>query len=325
MKIQFFLVHLRDRHKNDSRCYECFICHKEFMFHKAIRQHIDSHLVENLDCAICNQHFAEYEWYKNHMNTMHPHGIKNKVPIKNEIVKYTPVKPVITSFECYLCKKIFRERRQLRNHFRLHSQRPKLCLTCGRQFSSSSSLYRHTKLHEVGDTKPHKCTLCNKAFRIRTYLLLHNRKEHNLYVDNTPPVCKICGESFGNKRELHIHMRQHPFQETRDFICSICNHAAKNAYYLRRHMLTHSTDRSFECEICHKTYAPHYARQHMLEHSQAKKHKCKICDSRFKRPYQLKLHMFTHNSEPELKCENCQKFFSRPDTLARHRRQFCSS
>lgn len=322
---RYLRVHLRDGHKQDSNSYECFICHKPFIFHGTLKQHMNTHVSENLDCTICNRRFVKFRFYQNHMNAIHPNGVKfeSQLPVKEELYDYPAEKPLITSFECYLCQKNFRERRQLRNHLRLHSQQPKLCLICGRQVSSTTSMNRHMQLHkETEEAKSHKCTICFKEFRVRTYLLRHNRKEHNLYADNTPPLCKICGAQFENRRLLHIHMRTHPFQETRNFICSICNHAARNAYNLRRHMETHNTDRSFKCDICHKTFAPHYARQHMQSHSNVKKHKCTVsgCGKRFKRPYGLKQHMFSHGTGPKHSCDVCQQSFSRTDKLLRHRR-----
>ncbi|XP_031621827.1 zinc finger protein 878-like [Contarinia nasturtii] len=322
--IRYLRGHLREKHQNEKQKFECFLCHKQFSHNqfRAMKDHIQSHQFANLHCTLCNKKFKEYRFYQLHMINIHPHGIdlNNQNRPHQEPIDYRQ-KPVITSFECYLCRKNFRERRLLRSHMKLHIQQPRLCLVCGIFCSSATSLSRHMKLHDSDETKSHFCNLCNKGFKVRQYLLRHNRKEHGIWADNTPPKCSICGQEFDKKSLLHEHMKTHPFEETRNFMCNICNHAAKNAYNLKRHMQTHSNDRSFECHICAKTFHPRYAKDHMKSHTEAPKHKCPICTKKFKRKYALKQHMYQHGGAPEHKCDICGKAFARTDKLLRHRRR----
>lgn len=325
--IPYLRCHLKDKHQNESRSYEfeCFECHKMFNHNqfRAMKDHIQSHQFANLHCILCNKKFKEYRFYRLHMLNIHPQGIdlNNENQLQQEPVDYRE-KPVKTTYwECYLCQKNFRERRLLRSHYKLHVQQPRLCLMCGIFCSSATSLSRHMKLHDSDETKSHLCTICGKGFKIRQYLLRHNRKEHQLWADNTPPICQICGAFFDKKSLLYEHMKSHPFEETRNFICKICNHAAKNAYNLKRHMQTHSNDRSFECSICQKTFHPRYAKDHMKSHTEARKHKCPDCGKKFKRKYALKQHMYQHGGGPEHKCDICGRAFARTDKLLRHRRR----
>lgn len=312
--IRYLRGHLKQKHRNEALNFECFLCHQEFpnSQFRALKDHMQTHQFSNLHCMLCNKKFKEIRFYQLHMMNIHPNGIdlksENAVPV--EPVTYR-VKPVIVAYECYLCRKDFRERRLLRSHMKLHVQQPRLCLVCGIFCSSATSLSRHMKLHDSDETKSHLCTICGKGFKIRQYLLRHNRKDHQLWADNTPPVCTICGAYFDKKSLLHEHMKTHPFEETRNFICSICNHAARNAYNLKRHMQTHSNDRSFECHICGKTFHPRYAKDHMKSHTEARKHKCPDCGKKFKRKYALKQHMYQHGGAPEHKCDICGRAFAR--------------
>lgn len=322
--IRYLRSHLKQKHQNETRSFECFLCHKEFPHtqFRALKDHIQTHQIESMHCMLCNKKFKEYRFYQLHMMNIHPEGINiksdNHLPL--EPIDYR-AKPVISAYECYVCRKDFRERRLLRSHMKLHTQQPRLCLVCGIFCSSATSLSRHMKLHNSDETKSHLCTICGKGFKIRQYLLRHNRKEHQLWADNTPPVCQICGAYFDKKSLLHEHMKTHPFEETRNFICTICNHAARNAYNLKRHLQTHSADRSFECPVCQKTFHPRYAKDHMKSHTEARKHKCPDCGKRFKRKYALKQHMYQHGGAPEHKCDICGRAFARTDKLLRHRRR----
>ncbi|XP_055297906.1 PR domain zinc finger protein 5-like [Sitodiplosis mosellana] len=324
--IRYLRGHLKQKHHNESRSFECFLCHKEFTHQqfRAMKDHIQSHQFANLHCMLCYKKFKQYRFYQLHMMNIHPQGIclKNESQqTQQEPIDYHE-KPVITTYECYLCRKDFRERRLLRSHMKLHVQQPRLCLVCGIFCSSATSLSRHMKLHDSDETKSqHLCNICGKGFKIRQYLLRHNRKEHQLWADNQEPICQICGAYFDKKSLLHAHMKTHPFEETRNFICSICNHAARNAYNLRRHMQTHSNDRSFECSICKKRFHPRYAKDHMKSHTESRKHKCPDCGKKFKRKYALKQHSFQHGGAPEHKCDICGRAFARTDKLLRHRRR----
>lgn len=322
--LRYLRDHLKQKHGTESRSFECFMCHQVFQNHQFrwLRDHIQTHQIGNLHCMLCNKKFKEYRFYQLHMMNIHPNGIdlKAETSAPAEPIDYRE-KPVISSYECYLCRKDFRERRLLRSHMKLHVQQPRLCLVCGIFCSSATSLSRHMKLHDSDETKSHLCTICGKGFKIRQYLLRHNRKDHQLWADNTPPVCTICGAYFDKKSLLHEHMKTHPFEETRNFICTICNHAARNAYNLKRHMETHSNDRSYECPICQKTFNPRYAKDHMKSHTEARKHKCPDCGKKFKRKYALKQHMYQHGGAPEHVCDICGRAFARTDKLLRHRRR----
>lgn len=255
---RYLREHIRKTHRQQSE-YECFMCHKMFKSHCTLRVHMQTHSSEDMKCLACNKRFVKVGFYQRHMESVHPEGIQFDVQQNVEpLLDSSKEKTVITMYECYMCRnRTFRERRQLRNHLRnIHSQQPKLCTICGASTSSSTSMNRHMKLHETNEEKPHKCEICFKVFKVRTYLLRHNRKEHNLYCDNAVPVCPKCGQSFANKRLLWKHMKEsHPFEgmkhprnfsktklnlldffssETRNFHCSVCNHAARNAYNLRR-------------------------------------------------------------------------------------------
>lgn len=256
--IRYLRDHLKQKHDDVSQSsFECFMCHKEFNQFRTLKDHVQSHQFGNLHCMLCNKKFKEYRFYQLHMMNIHPNGIdlksENQANIEPIYYHYQySERPVITSFECYLCRKDFRERRLLRSHMKLHVQQPRLCLVCGIFCSSATSLSRHMKLHNSDETKSHLCNICGKGFKIRQYLLRHNRKEHNQWADNTPPICQICGAYFDKKSLLHEHMKTHPFEETRNFICSVCGHAARNAYNLKRHAQTHSngiTDFVFSFEM----------------------------------------------------------------------------
>lgn len=300
-----------------ARKFECFVCHKKLASPFVVKRHMKIHQLDDLKCKHCNTQFRTSRYYERHI--CNRTTFVSQMPIIEEPMEIARI------YECAVCKRIFRDRRQLQNHMTKHKQSPCLCLICGKLFSGDRTLSRHMKLHNSSD-ESHQCTECGRKFKQRRYLLDHNRKAHNLYADNGQAICEICDQQFQNKRLLYIHKQTHPFvAEKRKFPCTMCNHSAKCAYDLRRHIETHSIEnRSFECPTCHKKLLPRYANDHMRSHDLSRSFECKECLKLFKRANSLKRHQKTHKTDGNgstFKCDVCPQLFARMDGLLRHRRR----
>lgn len=305
----------------NGRKFECFICHKQLASLFVVRRHMTIHKHNDLKCKNCDIKFRTSRYYERHNCMSHPNRRKfvSQMPVIEERIEKVRI------YECAVCKRIFRDRRQLQNHMTKHKQSPCLCLICGKLFTGDRTLSRHMKLHNSSD-ESHPCTECGRKFKQRRYLLDHNRKVHNLYADEGQAICEICDQQFQNKRLLQIHKQTHPFVEKRNFPCTMCSHSAKCAYDLRRHIETHSIEnRSFECPICHRKLLPRYANDHMKSHDLTRSFECKECGKQFTRAKTLKRHENTHQKTlgngPTFKCDVCSKLFARMDGLLRHRRR----
>lgn len=311
----------RKKAKNgNGRKFECFICHKKLASCFVVKRHMKTHRHNDLKCKNCNTKFRTSRYYERHHCMSHPNRSKF---VSQMAITDAPVGKV-RIYECAACKRICRDRRQLQNHMTKHKQSPCLCLICGKLFSGDRTLSRHMKLHDASD-ETHNCTECGRKFKQRRYLLDHNRKVHNLYADGEAN-CDICNQQFQNKRLLYIHKQTHPYVEKRNFPCTLCNHAAKCAYDLRRHIETHNLEnRSFECPICHRKLLPRYANDHMRSHNSTRSFECQECGKQFNRAKTLKRHQNTHQtdagSKPTFKCDVCPTNFARMDGLLRHRRR----
>lgn len=323
---RYLRKHLSREHLSDSRSFECVFCHQRYKYHRQLMNHMFVHKSDGFQCVPCGKKFKMRSFYQLHMKNVHSNSGGAGIECENLMEHTLPVsiadvkeKPLI--YECYMCRKTFRLRRQLRNHMRIHIQPKQLCLQCGVTCSNSASMIRHLKLHDSNESKSHVCSICGKRFKVRQYLLRHRRKDHQVWADNQCPTCSVCGTLFNKKSLLHEHMKMHPFEETRNFICTICNHAAVNAYNLKRHMLSHS-QKNWKCTICDKIFREMYAKEHMKTHIELGLHKCSVCYKAFKRAHGLKQHMYQHGIQaPEYKCDICSHSFSRSDKLLRHRRR----
>ena len=74
--------------------------------------------------------------------------------------------------------------------------------------------------------------------------------------------CKYCEEIFPSKIELRKHLLTCEKKECKPkepsqvalHVCNICNKDFASPYNVRRHQLTHSDDRPYECQYCNKSF-----------------------------------------------------------------------
>ncbi|XP_070792485.1 zinc finger and SCAN domain-containing protein 31-like [Pituophis catenifer annectens] len=108
-------------------------------------------------------------------------------------------------YECSLCRKEFRRKRNLTAHQKTHTgERPYGCLQCGKSFSEKAKLIRHERVH-TGE-KPYACPACPKSFSQRETLLKHRR----IHTGEKPYQCLIGEEDFGPRETLWQHHQIHP-------------------------------------------------------------------------------------------------------------------
>jgi len=75
------------------------------------------------------------------------------------------------------------------------------------------------------------------------------------------------------------------------------------------------------CPHCNQTFTRHHnLKSHLLTHSQEKPFLCNICQARFRRLHDLKRHSKLHTGERPHVCHKCGRKFARGDALARHAR-----
>lgn len=113
--------------------------------------------------------------------------------------------------------------------------------------------------------RPFKCTYCEHTFGRLSHLRKHvkkvcgpNKQEKQA---STIFQCKFCEVVFPSKVELRKHSSVCEKKESKAkpsqvalHVCNICNKDFASPYNVRRHQLTHSDDRPFECEYCSKSF-----------------------------------------------------------------------
>ncbi|XP_053982057.1 zinc finger protein 236-like isoform X1 [Hylaeus volcanicus] len=109
--------------------------------------------------------------------------------------------------------------------------------------------------------RPHKCWVCQAAFRKISHLKQHHRR----HTGERPYKCTKCDRRFTSNSVLKSHLHTH--EDSRPYGCSICNAKFSTQSSMKRHLVTHSNKRPYMCPYCHKTFKTYVnCRKHMKIH-----------------------------------------------------------
>jgi general transcription factor IIIA len=163
------------------------------------------------------------------------------------------------------------------------------------------------------------CDICNIIeFRNPITHALHIRKTHTTLSENDFFICDQCGRKFCSYGELANHAVVHLTKRT--WQCEICPRTFKNKRGLKLHQIIHAP-KSFECHLCGKFYrSRNTIRIHMMEvHTKPEDgYKCPICTKSYIRSEDRDVHVKTHRTKHST-CEICLKTFGSENSLRFHR------
>ncbi|XP_076290481.1 uncharacterized protein LOC143213960 isoform X2 [Lasioglossum baleicum] len=113
----------------------------------------------------------------------------------------------------------------------------------------------------IDPARPHKCWVCEAAFRKISHLKQHHRR----HTGERPYRCSKCDRRFTSNSVLKSHLHTH--EDSRPYGCSICSAKFSTQSSMKRHLVTHSNKRPFMCPYCHKTFKTYVnCRKHMKIH-----------------------------------------------------------
>ncbi|XP_059528594.1 zinc finger protein 7 isoform X2 [Myotis daubentonii] len=188
--------------------YECSDCGKAFSQSSSLIYHQRIHKGEKpYECLECGKAFS----------------MSTQLTIHQRV--HTGERP----YKCGECGKAFSQNSTLFQHQIIHAGvKPYGCSECGKAFSRSSYLIEHQRIHtraqwyhEYGGAlegsthvsrkkantvkKLHKCSECEKIFRWRSHLIIHQR----IHTGEKPYKCNECGKAFNRSSRLTQHQKIH--------------------------------------------------------------------------------------------------------------------
>ncbi|XP_074084433.1 PR domain zinc finger protein 5 isoform X4 [Macrotis lagotis] len=229
---------------------------------------------------------------------------------------------------CPHCESSFASQEILAEHLQMLHQKPSeekefKCKNCGKKFPVKQALQRHV-LHCVektsaGDSlKTFRCSVCNTSLNSESSL-----EQHREACRGDPQfICKAegCGKRFRSKDALKKHKENiHAGNARKRLMCTVCSKKCSSSSILQEHRKVHEI---FECQECNKKFiTPNQLKRHMITHSGERTFKCDQCDATFKRKDTLNVHIqVVHDGHKKYKCDLCDKAFVTPSVLKSHKK-----
>lgn len=119
----------------------------------------------------------------------------------------------------------------------LLGERPYICSTCGKSYTTRSNLQTHV-ISAHKEKKPHACGACNMTFAHPRLLRIHMRK----HTGERPYHCQTCGKAFSKNIHLTIHTRTHSGEKPH--VCGVCKKGFTTTGNLNSHMRVHHNSTS---------------------------------------------------------------------------------
>lgn len=223
--------------RNENYC--CSICKHECKGRKSFKVHLGLHIKEENNRFWCC--FCDYSaGLRGHLNT---HIMRNHTHFRNNNVYDERI------FSCKICKKKFFERKDLKRHMFVHTEKGHLkCRFCEFSHVRESCFDNHMRLvHKVPGS-----------------VSLRKRSE-------TVEICECdyCGFKCRGKRSITAHIQRH--LGVARYKCDQCGYSCLFSGDLKKHIAIHSNERPFVCSICSKAFK----RKHHLFLHNNKKNSCK--------------------------------------------------
>ncbi|XP_017131528.1 zinc finger and BTB domain-containing protein 17 isoform X1 [Drosophila elegans] len=170
--------------------------------------------VKSFQCHLCPVAFATQKLLTRHHNT-HIKGLKSgkggtlKCPscslqlscassLKRHMIIHTGLKP----YKCSECDSSFSQREVLKRHMDIHTGAKRhQCPQCSSCFAQKSNLQQHIGRVHMGNSRTHKCHLCQRSFNHVSGLSRHLVTHAGVMFS-----CKQCGRQFNDRSAVQRHV-----------------------------------------------------------------------------------------------------------------------
>ena len=152
------------------------------------------------------------------------------------LIQHVEICPTADMLACIECGNVFKSKKQLNNHKRIHKEAAK-CKECGKEMLNQNLPY-HMKSKHNKDAPTYQCTEC-PYFTLLNNNLSRHKLVHNK--ENTTTECEKCSKMFSRPQNMRRHMDLVHSTGNHSH-CPLCEKSFTRKENLKSHMLSnHAT------------------------------------------------------------------------------------
>ncbi|XP_059614112.1 zinc finger protein 845-like [Phlebotomus argentipes] len=308
----------------------CLICNKHFQMAKNLKRHMVVHTgLRPYQCDLCGNTYPRRDKLTAHLKV---HANRGEMALKDAFAPKKLIEPVYPVFSDDPTVRDDEERGEELEDAQVEEEKPSPLP--GEALEDSSENLGQTLNHpyidpddeDDDDEEIYDCVYCYKSFLQRDLLQTHLEDVHDahltekIFLEQAQVCCPICNKEYGSQRALKRHLQTHSKEKT--YKCPECAMSFDRFYPLVAHMKVHQRSKAFPCKLCGRSFDDATRLEyHMKIHTNQKDFKCKICNVGFQSTKNLRRHIQSiHVSEKPFKCpeEGCNYAFSRRDKYSAH-------
>lgn len=211
--------HMKDKHTAEGlqRRFECNMCPKRFTKKCSLKMHLETHETgRDYQCSECGKGYATEQRRRIHERMVHNvdrvcdqcgktiHGI---YALKQHLLEHAGIQK--RKWPCDQCNAELNSHSSLKRHRTVahhDGSTVYVCSECGKIAPTETALRSHKKfVHQA--VRKHKCTICDKSFKVALVLREHmaTHTGEDLY------SCPHCPKTFKVNANMHHHRKKaHP-------------------------------------------------------------------------------------------------------------------